>query len=171
MSAEVPDRLLASPCIGVCHLDSALGWCTGCGRDLAEIGRWRDLCTAERVVIWQHLAARMARMGQAWVLRPWPPETVHGRIAAITAARSARLLVRCDGGWIKGNLPVPVHPALRVFEGRDGLALAMPRGRLPDAEAGTEENGLLPALPESWRAIALVLTDEDRAGCLPESAR
>jgi uncharacterized protein len=171
MSAEAPDRLLASPCIGVCHLDPALGWCTGCGRDLAEIGRWRDLESRERAVIWQHLAVRMARMGQAWVLQPWPPETVHGHLAAIMSARSARLLVRGDGGWTKGSLPMPVHPALRVFKGRDGLALAMPRCRLPDAEAGSKNFGLLPALPESYEAVALVLTGDERGACLPARAR
>jgi predicted Fe-S protein YdhL (DUF1289 family) len=170
MSAEAPGQLLGSPCIGVCHLDAASGWCTGCGRDLAEIGHWRDLGAGERAEIWQHLAARLERMGQAWVLQPWPPATVHARVTTILARGSARLLVRGDGGWTTGRLPAALHPAVRVFKGRDGLALAMPRGRLADADVGIEI-GLLPTLPESYRAIALVLTSEDRGACLPESAR
>ena len=161
MSAEVPGQLLASPCIGVCHLDVATGWCTGCGRDVAEIGRWRDLGCGERALIWQQLAARLKRMGQAWVLQPWLPETVNARLAELLARGGARLLVCGAGGWTPGRLPVAAHPALRVFQGRDGLALAMPRGRLPDVATATE-TGLLPALPESYRAIALLLTVEDR---------
>jgi uncharacterized protein len=169
MSAEAPGQFLASPCIGVCQLDAAAGWCTGCGRDLAEIGRWRDLGAGERAMIWQHLAERMEQMGQAWVLQPWPPETVTARLAGIMARGAARLLVRDDAGWTAGSLPFAVHPALRVFKGRDGYALALPRGRLPDGAAATDA-GPLPALPESYRAIALVLIGEERRACLPGRA-
>ena len=170
MSAEAPGQLLASPCIGVCHLDAATGWCTGCGRDVTEIGRWRDLGGGERALIWRHLADRLTRMGQAWVLRPWPPETVNARLAELLAGGRARLLVQGAGGWTTGRLPLAVHPALRVFQGRDGLALAMPRGRLPDAAKGNMA-GLLPALPESYRATALLLTIDDRGACLPGRER
>jgi hypothetical protein len=47
----------------------------------------------------------------------------------------------------------------------------MPRGRLPDAEAGSKNFGLLPALPESYEAVALVLTGNERGACLPARAR
>ena len=169
MSAEAPGQFLASPCIGVCHLDAGTSWCTGCGRDLEEIGRWRDLGTVERAVIWQHLATRLEHMGQAWVLQPWPPETVLARLARIMAEGPTRLLVRGDAGWATGRLPLPVQPALRVFKGRHALALAMPRDRRQDAATGID-TGHLPALPESYRAIALLLTADDRGACLPEHA-
>lgn len=33
----------ASPCISVCRMDYATGWCIGCSRTLEEIASWRDL--------------------------------------------------------------------------------------------------------------------------------
>ena len=32
-----------SPCISVCRMDHATGWCIGCSRTLEEIATWRDL--------------------------------------------------------------------------------------------------------------------------------
>jgi len=62
--------LLASPCIGVCSLDEASGWCLGCGRSGAEIGAWRDLGVDRRQAVWTALPNRLARLGRD--LRPWP---------------------------------------------------------------------------------------------------
>ena len=44
----------ATPCIGVCRLD-ARGYCIGCRRTLAEIGRWRDMSEAERLHVMREL--------------------------------------------------------------------------------------------------------------------
>ena len=33
----------ASPCINVCQMDAATGWCAGCLRTLDEIARWSAL--------------------------------------------------------------------------------------------------------------------------------
>ncbi|HEX2656049.1 MAG TPA: DUF1289 domain-containing protein, partial [Xanthobacteraceae bacterium] len=37
-----------TPCIQVCSIDPLLGICQGCGRDLQEIARWRDMTDIER---------------------------------------------------------------------------------------------------------------------------
>lgn len=34
---------VASPCIGVCRIDPATGWCVGCRRTLDEIASWSAL--------------------------------------------------------------------------------------------------------------------------------
>ena len=39
---------LASPCIGVCRLDPAQRFCTGCGRTLREIGDWPEASEARQ---------------------------------------------------------------------------------------------------------------------------
>ncbi len=61
----------ASPCIDVCRMDDATGWCEGCLRTLDEIACWSVLSDAEkravkaelpqRRVQWQRLQA--ARQG------------------------------------------------------------------------------------------------------------
>jgi predicted Fe-S protein YdhL (DUF1289 family) len=37
-----------SPCISVCVLDPATGWCRGCFRTMAEIAQWLDFTTEEK---------------------------------------------------------------------------------------------------------------------------
>jgi len=41
----------ASPCVGVCRLDSATGLCLGCGRTIGEIAAWPGLSRGERAAI------------------------------------------------------------------------------------------------------------------------
>lgn len=44
-------RPIESPCIKVCRIDPDSGYCLGCGRTLAEIGRWTQFSDAERRVL------------------------------------------------------------------------------------------------------------------------
>ena len=47
-----------SPCINVCRMDAATGWCEGCQRTLAEIAGWGGLSDADKCAIWSALPAR-----------------------------------------------------------------------------------------------------------------
>jgi hypothetical protein len=49
---------IASPCIGVCALDAATGWCDGCLRTIDEIAAWGALDERSRREIWKRLPAR-----------------------------------------------------------------------------------------------------------------
>jgi predicted Fe-S protein YdhL (DUF1289 family) len=49
-----------SPCIGVCVIDAASGWCRGCGRTIEEIAGWLDFTAAERRRIRAAAAQRLA---------------------------------------------------------------------------------------------------------------
>ena len=53
-SAPVP-----SPCISVCRMDPATGWCAGCFRDLGEIGRWSAASEAQQREIWHRIQQRL----------------------------------------------------------------------------------------------------------------
>jgi predicted Fe-S protein YdhL (DUF1289 family) len=53
----------ASPCINVCRMDDASGFCEGCRRTIDEIAVWSLLDTTEREAVWQQLDAR--RLGSA----------------------------------------------------------------------------------------------------------
>jgi uncharacterized protein len=49
-----------SPCIDVCRMDAATGWCEGCQRTLSEIAAWGGLDDDRKRTVWQQLPARRA---------------------------------------------------------------------------------------------------------------
>ena len=58
MSGPVRQGGLASPCISICRMDSATGWCEGCLRTLDEITAWGRLNDLGRLAVLRHLPAR-----------------------------------------------------------------------------------------------------------------
>ncbi|MEJ0012384.1 MAG: DUF1289 domain-containing protein [Bauldia sp.] len=52
---------MISPCVRLCTLDPDSGFCVGCGRTLAEIGRWMRYSDDERCAIMALLPARLER--------------------------------------------------------------------------------------------------------------
>jgi uncharacterized protein len=62
-AAELDDEgPVPSPCISVCRMDAATGWCEGCLRTLDEIAGWSQASDAEKRGVWQQL---VKRAGQA----------------------------------------------------------------------------------------------------------
>lgn len=47
-----------SPCIEVCRIDGATGYCEGCLRTIKEITRWPDLSDQERGAVLADLVNR-----------------------------------------------------------------------------------------------------------------
>lgn len=58
---RVPAVDMKSPCTLVCTIDTATGYCFGCGRTLAEIAAWTTVEPAERDRILAELPSRMDR--------------------------------------------------------------------------------------------------------------
>jgi len=52
---------VASPCIGVCRMDDATGWCEGCLRTIDEIVAWGGTSDAHRREVLGQLSARRVR--------------------------------------------------------------------------------------------------------------
>jgi predicted Fe-S protein YdhL (DUF1289 family) len=52
--AEGPD----SPCIDVCRIDAATGWCCGCLRTIQEITRWTSFSEEQRRAVLADLVNR-----------------------------------------------------------------------------------------------------------------
>lgn len=52
---------VASPCIGVCRIDPATGWCAGCLRTLDEIASWSVLDDRARRDVLAGIAKRSVR--------------------------------------------------------------------------------------------------------------
>ncbi len=56
-----PSARVTSPCVKLCHLDTDMGLCTGCGRSLKEIASWSTLAESERIRICKELPQRLKR--------------------------------------------------------------------------------------------------------------
>ena len=69
---------LASPCIGVCRLDPAQRFCTGCGRTLREIGDWPEASEARQREILAAAAPRALNAGPAHAAAPGADESFPG---------------------------------------------------------------------------------------------
>lgn len=53
-----PPRPIATPCVKVCAVDGASGYCLGCRRTLPEIAGWARLSDAERDAVMADLPHR-----------------------------------------------------------------------------------------------------------------
>jgi predicted Fe-S protein YdhL (DUF1289 family) len=49
-----------SPCISVCRIDAATGWCEGCRRTIDEIAGWSQFDDGEKLAVWAELPRRRA---------------------------------------------------------------------------------------------------------------
>ena len=67
MSAAVPTT---SPCVNVCIMDAASGYCRGCLRTLDEIGSWLHYTPAQRDAVMRALDARRAAAEHERAHRP-----------------------------------------------------------------------------------------------------
>jgi predicted Fe-S protein YdhL (DUF1289 family) len=56
---------VASPCINVCRMDAATGWCEGCLRTIDEIAAWGSMHDDDKRAVWQRLEQRRASWPQA----------------------------------------------------------------------------------------------------------
>ncbi|MEP9402717.1 DUF1289 domain-containing protein [Sphingomonas sp. VNH70] len=56
----VAPQAIESPCVLVCSIDTATGWCLGCGRTRDEIAAWTAIDGAARRAVMAQLPERMA---------------------------------------------------------------------------------------------------------------
>lgn len=64
---------VASPCVNVCQMDAASGWCRGCARALDEIAGWGGAPEARQRHILDQLPERRLALHRHGVwLGPWP---------------------------------------------------------------------------------------------------
>jgi hypothetical protein len=61
---------MLSPCEKICIVDPVSGLCRGCGRSLAEIGRWTSYSDDERARLMNELPGRLDVMSRRAPARP-----------------------------------------------------------------------------------------------------
>ncbi|HVZ44016.1 MAG TPA: DUF1289 domain-containing protein [Ramlibacter sp.] len=55
-----PDGDVPSPCMSVCRMNAATGWCEGCLRTLDEIAAWSTLDDEGKRCVWRSIEQRAA---------------------------------------------------------------------------------------------------------------
>ncbi|MBP6903036.1 MAG: DUF1289 domain-containing protein [Burkholderiaceae bacterium] len=63
---------VASPCVSICRMDAASGWCEGCLRTLDEIAGWSRMDDAAKRAVWQLLPERRRAWRQRSASAPAP---------------------------------------------------------------------------------------------------
>lgn len=87
-----------SPCLGVCELDAASGWCAGCGRTGTEIADWQNACDETRQQVWSLIPDRLAALGAERRILPWSPEGCLDAALALTRGRNGYWLIAPEDG-------------------------------------------------------------------------
>ena len=54
-----------SPCINVCRMDEATGWCEGCLRTIDEIVAWGSMADDDKRAVWQLIEQRRGQWAAA----------------------------------------------------------------------------------------------------------
>jgi predicted Fe-S protein YdhL (DUF1289 family) len=161
--AQQSDR--HSPCVGVCTLDPAMGWCLGCGRTGDEVARWIGLNDAERLSIWNELPARLDQLAVRARLLPWTRDElkrwivgtftdrkgtwvtgVPGAVAEFPVRPERPIEIEVSDAAIEAqatdaHLRLTLHDKLRAFAfaGEGPIVLALPKNRatLPQVQGLT----------------------------------
>jgi predicted Fe-S protein YdhL (DUF1289 family) len=68
-----PGGTVPSPCVSVCRMDDATGWCEGCMRTLDEIAAWSLFDDSEKRAVWAELDARRRQFERERNARPGRP--------------------------------------------------------------------------------------------------
>jgi predicted Fe-S protein YdhL (DUF1289 family) len=163
-----------SPCVGVCQLDDATGWCHGCGRTGDEVARWLGLSEDERLAVWETLPQRLDVLGVGVRLLPWTRAEIgswvqqtlskgsgtwsaggSGALAEYFVRDGERPDVDANEDRIEARLPelrfrLNLHDKMRAFGfAEDGaVVLGLPKARATLSGAST-----LTALGEDVNAI------------------
>ena len=79
MKPSVFGRAVRSPCISVCRIDEATGYCEGCLRTIDEIAGWGMMTDDRKASVWEELRRRRS------VLDPVMPTEPPGRTGQLPA--------------------------------------------------------------------------------------
>lgn len=105
--------LVRSPCIGICRMDEATGWCDGCLRTAGEIAEWRSLSVTAQLDLWHRLPERHALAGAPVRLLPWAEASAAVHMA--TRLRAGGRL-SCQAGPSRVTLQVEPGAAMSLGE-------------------------------------------------------
>ena len=127
-TAPSADTLLPSPCVGVCRLDEATGWCVGCGRAGEELFGWGELAAERQRAVWAELPARMAQLRRPVRVAPWGVTTLLPKLRRLTAEPGT--VWSLGGPGASAEFMASPDAAVTVEEAGAGLLARHPQGAL-----------------------------------------
>ena len=154
---------VASPCTGICKLDTVTSWCLGCGRDGQEIADWRHQSEAWRGAVWEAIPTRLAQMGVACRRLPWTTDDIRDFVT--------RTLADGRGTWVMGVVGAVAEftaaPGQRVSVARDGDDLiAHTKGGAAKLRINDDVRALTFDLPDALSEPRIVLAVKRERGHL-----
>lgn len=130
---------IVSPCVGLCKLDEATGYCLGCARTGDEIAGWGGTTEAARSAVWAALPDRFETLGVACRRLAWTTEDI--RAFVVERLRAGR------GTWVAG-----VVGAVAEFAAAPGASVRVDaRGR--EIVAQTSGGALRFVIDDDVRAL------------------
>ena len=135
-----------SPCIGICTVDDAHGFCNGCGRTPQEIAQWPASSQEQKSTVWRDLPVRLGKLGLRVFRLPATPEQI--------AAFLEQSLLAKAGTWEVG---IPAQPL------RFNAASAKNVVCAPSCVTAENTNGCTIQLIKHDRVRAFGLVDEHNA--------
>jgi len=136
---------MASPCVGICTMDDASGYCMGCARTGQEIADWRDADASVHEAVWREVPLRRKAMGLTTLPLPWKPDDIAAFVAESLTTRA--------GTWVVG-----IPGALGEFwlgDSADGQASTVVERGDRTVTATTGAHRLTISIHDKTRALAI----------------
>jgi predicted Fe-S protein YdhL (DUF1289 family) len=128
MSEQISLPPPPSPCVGICRIDEASGYCIGCARTRAEIASWRNASPETLSRIWSELPARRAALGLELHRLAWTRNEIHSFVADTIASDR--------GTWVGGvygavaEFCIGKGEPVEVFDRTDRFIACTPRAAI-----------------------------------------
>ncbi|WP_159711087.1 DUF1289 domain-containing protein [Geminicoccus flavidas] len=135
--AKPPDltqSMPPSPCVGICQIDQATGWCGGCGRSEKELAGWRDMPAFAQRAVWADLPRRNAILGLRFRLLPLAGAALLEHLAHRSLLPGARWAIGVHGASVEfaaddGPVRAVIEAGVLHLATRGGrAALTLPAG-------------------------------------------
>jgi predicted Fe-S protein YdhL (DUF1289 family) len=121
------ERMIVSPCIGLCRIDEQSDLCVGCARTRTEIAIWREATPERRRQIWLELPVRRQKLGLNMHRLDWDLKDVRSFILDT---------LRPGGVWTSGvagavaEFCIGEEETYRVEAEPDAIRALSPRGAI-----------------------------------------
>ncbi len=117
-----------SPCVGICRVDEASGYCLGCARTMDEIMTWRQAGEHQRQAVWDALPGRFDALGVTCRRLAWDGGDAR-RFVAETVTQAA-------GTWVLGLVGAvgefmrDAEETVEIADDGDAITAVTPRAAL-----------------------------------------
>ncbi|MEM8876652.1 MAG: DUF1289 domain-containing protein, partial [Pseudomonadota bacterium] len=117
-----------SPCVGLCRLDEATGYCLGCARTGDEIADWGNASLAVRESVWSILPERFEALEVTCRRMPWDTEQIRSFVQESLRKNAGTWVMGVVGAV--GEFTAAQGEAVEVWTENDDIFAATTNARL-----------------------------------------